>query len=89
MHVLAVAYWGGVTPCELMFGRHMRTKLDLLRPEVAVPVHENQHRQKVHHDQHGCFQDLVGEQQVWACNWGHGPQWVPAHVQDRLGPSNI
>ena len=74
-------------PCKLMFDRCLRTRLDMLGlAKVVVQVLENLHQQMAHHDQHGSFWELVGEQPVWACNWRHGSHWVPAHVQDLLAP---
>ena len=36
----------GTTPAELMFGRKLRTRLDLLKPDLEVAVHQKQTKQK-------------------------------------------
>ena len=42
----------GVSPTELMFGRQLRSRLDLLKPSLESRVEDNQQRQKEGHDQH-------------------------------------
>ena len=42
----------GTSPAELMFGRKLRTKLDLLKPTLDVSVHQKQAKQKASHDYH-------------------------------------
>ena len=42
----------GTTPAELMFGRKLRTRLDLLKPDLEVAVHRKQTKQKAAHDYH-------------------------------------
>ena len=42
----------GVSPAELMFGRQLRSQLDLLKPSLESRVQHNQQRQKEGHDQH-------------------------------------
>ena len=37
-------------PCQLFLGRNLRTRLDLLKPDVHKQVMEQQARQKVAHD---------------------------------------
>ena len=40
----------GVTPAELLFNRHLRTRLDLIRPDVRQHVEGQQLSQKQQHD---------------------------------------
>ena len=40
----------GVSPAELLLGRRLRTKLDLIRPNTAKRVEERQEAQKAKHD---------------------------------------
>ena len=39
----------GISPAELMYGRKLHTKLDLLKPDLAVTVRQ---KQKAFHDYH-------------------------------------
>ena len=40
----------GVTPAELLFGRIIRTRLTLLKPDISTKVQDKQASQKQHHD---------------------------------------
>ena len=76
----------GVSPSVLMFGRNLRTRLDLLRPEVGVRVSERQEQQQQRHNQHCQHRELSLEQLVWVRNWRVGARWLKAKVQKQLGP---
>ena len=76
----------GVAPSSLMFGRIIRTRLDLLMPEVTERVHRKQTQQKEYHDRHSQARELHLNQPVWARSFQEGPQWVEGIVGDRLGP---
>ena len=76
----------GVSPSVLMFGRNIRTQLDLLRPEVGVRVSERQEQQQQRHNQHCQHRELSLEQLVWVRNWRAGARWLKAKVQKQLGP---
>ena len=76
----------GVTPSSLFMGRELRTRLDLLSPDVGGRVRDRQASQKVHHDRHSGTRELRLGQSVWARNFRDGPTWVPATVSDQLGP---
>ncbi len=47
-----------VAPASLFLQRHVRTRFDLLRPEVEDRVAANQATQKMHHDRHSRQKDL-------------------------------
>ena len=40
----------GIVPSELLMGCRLRSRLDLLYPELAEKVIDNQYKQKEHHD---------------------------------------
>ena len=42
----------GQSPAELLFGRPLRTQLDLLQPDLRAKVQCQQERMKINHDQH-------------------------------------
>ena len=69
-----------------MLGRELRTRLDLVMPEVAERVHTKQTQQKEYHDRHSQAWKLDVNQSVRARRFREGPQWVAVVVQDRLGP---
>ena len=76
----------GVSPCSLFLHRPLRTRLDLLRPNLEACVVEKQAQQKAVHDRRAqCREFLVG-QSVMVRNFRPGQDWVPAIVVERLGP---
>ena len=76
----------GTSPCSLFLGRDLRTKLDLLHPDVERCVHEKQAVQKRQHDQHAQERNLVVGQKVMVKNFRPGPTWVPGEITKQLGP---
>ena len=40
----------GIAPSELLMGRRLRSRLDLLKPDLAATVANNQLKQKLSHD---------------------------------------
>ena len=46
--------------------RHLRTKLDLLRPSVAERVYERQSKQKATHNHHAKDRDIKVDDNVYA-----------------------
>ena len=60
------------TPSELLMGRKLRTRLDLLRPAIGEGVLRQQAQQKGAHDQHCSNRELHIGQQVMARNFRQG-----------------
>ena len=50
----------GVSPAELLLGRHPRTLFDLMLPDLSIQVQDKQANQKHHHDQHAQPRTLQG-----------------------------
>ena len=78
----------GQAPCSLFLGRSLRTRFDLLKPDVEGRVLNKQSSQVSQHDQHSKARTLVVGQKVMARDFRtrHGPAWVPGIVQTVLGP---
>lgn len=76
----------GATPSMLFYGRNIRTRLDLLKPNVSVRVRKEQDRQKLHHDTRSKEREFEIEQAVWVRNYRDGPKWIKGVVVDKLGP---
>ena len=76
----------GVSPCKLFFNRELRTRLDLLFPNVRRRVEEKQVSQKKQHDSHARVRDLTVGQRVRARNFRNGPRWIPGTVVKQNGP---
>ena len=70
-----------VSPAQLMFGRNLRTRLDLVKPDVRITV-ENKLVQK---ENTACRSFEIG-QSVTARNYRPGPKWLPGKVHRQTGP---
>ena len=75
----------GVTPAELLQGRRIRTRLDLLKPSLEDQVEHRQSQQKSNHDTNRTKTFVKGEC-VYARGFGTGPKWVPATIEEVSGP---
>ena len=76
----------GIAPCELFLGRKLRTRLDLIKPDVCEQVITKQCQQKDKHDLHARFRELHIGQKVMVRNMRPGPVWIPGEVIQKLGP---
>ncbi len=73
-------------PCTLFLGRCLRTRLDLVRPDLEQRVAEKQSTQKCHHDQHAGYWEFGVGQSVLVRNMHPGPDWIPGVILSQLGP---
>ena len=76
----------GVTPSSLFLKRELRTRFDLLRPDLESEVARKQAQQKDHHDRRSSSRKFSVGDLVMAKNFRAGPDWVPATIVARLGP---
>ena len=76
----------GVPPAQLLMGRQLRSRLDLVLPNVAKRVQDAQSRQKEHHDSHCKYRQFTVGNHVMARNYAGNPQWLPGQVTSVLGP---
>ena len=76
----------GGTPSTLLLGRDLRTRLDLLRPDLQKTVRERHGIQKKHHDRGARDYQFEVGQKVWVFNFRPGPKWVSGTVVEVLGP---
>ena len=75
-----------VTPSELFLKRKLRTRLDLIHPDIRSTVHNEQAKQKKNHDRHCRGREYFIGQNVSARNFRTGPPWTAGVVVERLGP---
>lgn len=73
-------------PCELLMGRSLRTRWDLMKPDIRESVNRRQAKQKERHDQHARPRLLYTGQSVMAKNFRSGEDWVPGVIVQQLGP---
>ena len=76
----------GVSPSYLFLGREIRTRLDLLHPDVTSRVQARQLSQKDAVDRHRHARGFPIGQQVMARNYHSGAKWVPGTVIAQRGP---
>ena len=74
------------TPSELFLHRSLRTRLDLLRPDLGVAVSQKQASQKKNHDLHSHSRDFFVGERVLVRNMLSGPWWLVGTVVERRGP---
>ena len=70
-----------VSPAELLFGRNLRTRLDLLMPNVKRKVDG-----KLLQDESKQLTVLSEGQKVWIRNYRPGPKWLSGTVLESQGP---
>ena len=76
----------GASPAQLMFGRPMRSRLDLLRPNIAARVVKKQEYQKQYHENEKIPIQFESGHKVYIKNFsGSGPRWLPGTVSRRVG----
>ena len=76
----------GMSPGELLFGRKLRSPLDLLKPDLHHRVEGNQEKQKANHDKRSSQRHFNVEDPVFARNYSRGPPWLPATIINKCGP---
>ena len=75
-----------VTPSSLFLGRNIRTRLDMVRPDVSQTVFEKQASQKQNHDRHVRPREFVVGQKVMVKSFKPGPNYLPGTITDVVGP---
>ena len=75
-----------LSPSELFLQRKIRTRLDLLKPDVETLVASKQACQKKHHDSHAKYRQLSPGQLVMARDFRSTSKWIPGAIVDRTGP---
>ena len=74
------------SPSNLLMGRQLRNRLNLLHPDCGSVVLEHQNQQKQQHDRKSRPRDFDVGQNVMVRNFRKGPRWVQAVVVERCGP---
>ena len=78
----------GVSPAELMFGRKLRSRLDLLWPteQVARRVAEKQATQKENYCKYPRKVSFTPTAPILVRNYSSGAKWIPATIREQTGP---
>ncbi|XP_078253747.1 ER membrane protein complex subunit 2 isoform X1 [Rhinoraja longicauda] len=77
----------GQSPADLFLNRHVRTRLDFIRPDTAAAVRKKQYKQKFHHDLRAADRCFSVDDPVYLYNTaGGGRKWIPGVIVDQTGP---
>ena len=77
----------GVSPAELMFGRKLRSRLDLLWPSVSTRVSNKQAVQVENYSKRPREVSLATKSPVMVKNYSqYGAKWIPGEICRQTGP---
>ena len=75
------------TPASMMMGRQLRTKLTLLKPDVASRVEVNLFKQKMYHDRgFSSVKQFEDGDWVWVKRRKEDKQFKEGQIKKRTGP---
>jgi len=77
----------GVAPAELLMGRRLRSRLDLLKPDLSKTVQGKQFQQKLSHDNEKAFRKLMEGDLVYVKDFSSAkPKWISGTIHESTGP---
>ena len=77
----------GIPPAELLMGRRLTCRLDLLHPELQQKVQAQQMKQKCDHDNSKALRVFQAGDLVFAQNFADlPPKWLPGRIHKVTGP---
>ena len=71
---------------ELLLGQCPRTRLDLLKLNLADKVENKQLQEKVDHDHAARSRSFKDDETVYVRNFGPGQKWLPGMIVATTGP---
>ena len=76
----------GLSPAEMLLGRHPKSRLYLLTPLISERVESRQQRQKQQHDANSRDRCFMEGDTVFVKNFQAGDKWLPEIISKRTGP---
>ena len=76
----------GVSPCQLLMGRQLKTCLDLILPDIHKHVESAQSSQKQHHNCRFKPRNFQQGDKILVRDYRGYPYWLPGVIKDVLGP---
>ena len=77
----------GIPPAELLMGRRLRSRLDLLQPDLPSKIEYSQANQKSNHDLKKSHRTFVEGDLVYAENFtSRNQKWMPGIIDKITGP---
>ena len=74
------------TPAALFLGQDIRTRFDLLKPDLEGNVSKKQAEQIIHHDHHAKERQFQIKDKVMVKNFCSDPTWIPGVIIQKLAP---
>jgi len=78
----------GKTPAEIMFGRNIKTRLDLLHPRARVTLSPQIEKTMSEESPEKRCNELEVGDAVWIRNYRNSPRWIPGFVTIKYGARN-
>ena len=76
----------GKSPAEMLMGRKLRSRFDLMHPNLQGKIHQKQERMKESHDAHSTERHFKTSDKIYFKNFGYGPKWLSGVIQRMTGP---
>ena len=76
----------GTSPAKLFLGREVRTRLSIMKPDIASRVAVKQSEMKHHHDHHSKLREFKVGDSVLARDYRSRDKWQPATVVRKTAP---
>ena len=77
----------GISPSELLMGRRLRSRLDILHPDLSGKVEDKQWKQKLAHDNQKAPRTFEEGDAVFAEDFtASSEKWLPGVIQKVTGP---
>lgn len=76
----------GMAPSELLMGKKLKSRLDLLKPSLDQRVQRRQECQKEGHDKRAKVRSFEVGENVYVLNHNRGSKWLPGTIVERRGP---
>lgn len=79
----------GISPCEMLMGRHLRTHLDNLHPNLSTRIQTRQAHQKQDHDGTSHERSFDVGDKVFVHNFTGNLKWIPGIVTHLRSPIDL
>ena len=78
----------GLPPCEMLMGRKLHSRLDLLKPDIQARMISKQAKQKSNRDKH-CKSCTFVEGESFCKEFDQGKRWSPGHIVNKKRTSFV
>ena len=75
----------GQTPAELLQNRQLKSRMDLIRPNIEDRVMNRQMKQQAYSDLHSKSRHFEVGESIYIWNFGSGIKWLSGHISASVG----